>query len=161
MDIEQERKAFEEWWNSEPTRSEVPPLLMNMWHPAKIAALDGWQARAALTHLTKSKCHVCQQPTDMACSDCKIDLGATVYVCGKSACTMVHDCRCPHELIGQIEKLNEQIGGRNPTQSDREWAKDFIQSVVRGGGMYRDEANQGDAVANQAIERLMRWKRGQ
>lgn len=41
------------------------------------------------------KCHVCKEPTEMCCSDCAIDLGASVYVCGKRECREHHDTHCP------------------------------------------------------------------
>jgi hypothetical protein len=42
----------------------------------------------------KKVCHVCGEQTLMACSDCRINLGATVYVCGKRKCREAHDRVC-------------------------------------------------------------------
>lgn len=38
----------------------------------------------------KKKCHVCKIQTLFACSDCQINLSATVYICGKAACRNSH-----------------------------------------------------------------------
>lgn len=45
----------------------------------------------------KKLCHVCGARTLMACSDCRINLGATVHVCGKRSCREAHDRLCSGE----------------------------------------------------------------
>ena len=46
----------------------------------------------------KRRCSVCDESTTTACSDCAIDLTATVYVCSKRECQDEHARKCPHEL---------------------------------------------------------------
>lgn len=42
----------------------------------------------------KKVCHICGEQTLLACSDCQINLAATVYVCGKVDCRREHERRC-------------------------------------------------------------------
>lgn len=42
----------------------------------------------------KKKCHVCGQQTLLACSECRINFDATVYVCKKSKCRDEHEMKC-------------------------------------------------------------------
>lgn len=39
-------------------------------------------------------CSVCGDPTDMGCSDCRINYRTTVYVCGKRECRAHHESKC-------------------------------------------------------------------
>jgi hypothetical protein len=57
----------------------------------------------------KRLCHVCGNTTQMACSDCRIDLGVTIYVCAKTACRDTHETKCAHSLKQQLtECLRER-----------------------------------------------------
>ena len=56
-----------------------------------------------------AKCHVCDSATEFACSDCRINLHATVNVCEKPACRDEHEkfyCAGPnpHEAAVRREK---------------------------------------------------------
>jgi hypothetical protein len=51
-------------------------------------------------------CHVCGQQTLLACSDCRIDLAATVRVCNKQECRDAHDKVCPAVLKAAIAAWN-------------------------------------------------------
>jgi hypothetical protein len=42
----------------------------------------------------KKVCHVCGEQTLLACSDCQINFGATVYVCSKPSCRDEHERKC-------------------------------------------------------------------
>jgi hypothetical protein len=60
----------------------------------------------------KKRCHVCGDQTLLACSDCQINLAATVYVCGKRECRMRHDelcsgTRAPLAGMGALRPGNE------------------------------------------------------
>lgn len=50
----------------------------------------------------KKKCHICGKQTLYACSDCQIDLGATVYVCSSSDCRDAHEKKCPERLREEL-----------------------------------------------------------
>lgn len=39
-------------------------------------------------------CHVCGDATNLCCSDCAINFGASVYVCSKSSCRDEHEIKC-------------------------------------------------------------------
>lgn len=54
-------------------------------------------------------CHVCGAQTLWACSDCRIDLGATVYVCQKLVCQMTHAEKCPAETRATIRNHEAAI----------------------------------------------------
>lgn len=51
-----------------------------------------------IAELRVHKCSRCHEPTDLACSDCAIDLGTKVFVCGKKECRDRHDEKCPYRL---------------------------------------------------------------
>ena len=53
----------------------------------------------------KRRCHVCDQPTTLACSDCAIDLRAVIYVCNKTQCRDEHEKKCAHSLQSQLDAL--------------------------------------------------------
>lgn len=53
----------------------------------------------------KRRCHVCDQPTTLACSDCAIDLRAVIYVCNKAQCRDEHEKKCAHSLQSQLDAL--------------------------------------------------------
>lgn len=54
--------------------------------------LEGWLARSSLQVVPK--CHVCRHPTKTACSDCRLNFGAIVYVCANTACRDYHESKC-------------------------------------------------------------------
>ena len=73
----------------------------------------------------KRRCHVCDQPTTLACSDCAIDLRAVIYVCNKAQCRDEHEKKCAHSLQSQLDaltwtpitpenvpKVGDEVGGR-------------------------------------------------
>jgi hypothetical protein len=39
-------------------------------------------------------CHVCKEQTLLACSDCRLNFGAIVYVCRKPSCRDEHERKC-------------------------------------------------------------------
>ena len=63
----------------------------------------GWEDRAdiasALALVRREDrnmaCHICNKATELCCSDCRIDLGARVYVCSDTSCRDRHDAVCP------------------------------------------------------------------
>lgn len=61
------------------------------------------------------RCHICKIPTQSACSDCRIDLAATVFVCGKKACID------EHERLYCSAKLRERLTLEKPAEPERFW----------------------------------------
>ncbi len=62
--------------------------------------------RAQLAAATEQhKCSVCGKPTDMACSDCRIDLQTTVFVCAETPCLDEHEKTCPSCLRAELAKV--------------------------------------------------------
>lgn len=57
----------------------------------------------------KRRCSICDVETTTACSDCAIDLRATVYVCSKATCRKAHDAKCPHELAERVIALERAL----------------------------------------------------
>jgi hypothetical protein len=39
-------------------------------------------------------CHVCGTQTLMACSDCRLNFGAVIYVCTNTVCRAEHERKC-------------------------------------------------------------------
>lgn len=59
----------------------------------------------------KKVCHVCGDQTLFACSDCQINLKATVYVCGKIACRTTHDEVCSATAAAfTMKQIEHQVG---------------------------------------------------
>ena len=58
---------------------------------------------------SKHKCHVCGTQTNLACSDCAIDLGVTVYVCSKTECRDQHERKCGHALRAELEQARQDL----------------------------------------------------
>lgn len=50
----------------------------------------------------KKLCHVCKQPTLLACSDCRIDFATTIYVCGNSECRDRHERKCYARVMERL-----------------------------------------------------------
>lgn len=68
-------------------------------------------------------CHICGDQTLLACSDCRINLAATVYVCQRSSCRDEHERVCGEWLRNALAEsvklqshyaslLNQYDGGR-------------------------------------------------
>jgi hypothetical protein len=54
----------------------------------------------------KKVCHVCGEQTLWACSDCRINLGTTVYVCQKAKCRDEHEKKCGERLDERVKYLD-------------------------------------------------------
>lgn len=66
----------------------------------------------------KRRCRVCDAETELACSDCAIDLGATVYVCKKKTCRDYHEKKCGQSLRAQVADLQAKLEEKDVTRSD-------------------------------------------
>ena len=56
-------------------------------------------------------CHICEDKTDLACSDCRITFGASVYVCSKPFCRNEHErgyC-CKPSQRRQVEASSPKV----------------------------------------------------
>lgn len=53
----------------------------------------------------KKTCHICGQQTLMACSDCRIDFGISIYVCNKPECQKKHESKCPNSFLAERDEL--------------------------------------------------------
>lgn len=56
------------------------------------------------------QCHICNEPTNLCCSDCAITLGAHVYVCNKQLCSDEHEHCCPQKLLTAMREARRLIG---------------------------------------------------
>ena len=65
------------------------------------------QQLAAMTQ--ERVCAVCKHATDLACSDCQIDLATTVYVCATTACRTQHERTCPGALLRERTAIQQAI----------------------------------------------------
>jgi hypothetical protein len=67
----------------------------------------------------RKKCHVCDAVTDLACSDCRINFGVTIYVCSKRECRNAHEVKCygdgsnaaKAEKVEESSDMRTLIGG--------------------------------------------------
>lgn len=53
-------------------------------------------------------CSICKGKTDLACADCRMDLGVTLYVCAIPNCRDEHEKVCPHNLKAELATLREE-----------------------------------------------------
>lgn len=63
--------------------------------------------------LAEHICTVCKGDNDerLACSDCRIDLQTTVYVCESTTCRDEHEQVCPAKLMERIQDLRYKLYG--------------------------------------------------
>jgi hypothetical protein len=107
----------------------------------------------------KRLCHVCHEMTTLACSDCAIDLGVTVYVCKRKECRDYHESKCGHSLKARIEALqgeNEQwktwgiieIAVRNQSVSEymQHWEERATKAEAKLSQIEADHAEQIKAL---------------
>lgn len=66
------------------------------------------------------QCEGCGELTDMACSDCQIDLGATVLVCEKSSCRDRHELHIhgPRNKR-KLEQDGREAAGQGDTRAEQ------------------------------------------
>lgn len=90
----------------------------------------------------KRRCSVCDQQTTLACSDCAIDLRATVYVCTRNECRAAHESKCPHMLLQALTTCRAdererclQAVRKLETQRNSKliWRKDAEQAILALG----------------------------
>lgn len=58
---------------------------------------------------SRKVCHVCGDSTELCCSDCKIDFGASVYVCHKPECRDKHEEKCSARVRDRLAKLTAPV----------------------------------------------------
>lgn len=58
---------------------------------------------------SKQLCHVCGDQTQFACSDCRIDLGSSVYICSKKECRDAHESKCSYVLSERIAQSEASL----------------------------------------------------
>ena len=76
----------------------------------------------------KRRCHVCDQPTTLACSDCAIDLRAVIYVCNKAQCRDEHEKKCAHSLQSHLDAKWISVEERLPEATQGQVEGPFIIS---------------------------------
>jgi hypothetical protein len=67
----------------------------------------------------RGSCHICKEPTEQTCTDCKINLDATVYICQKVACMDEHEkyyCSGPNRQIRSVAEGVVEAFAMVPTQ---------------------------------------------
>ena len=52
-------------------------------------------------------CSICSAKTNLACSNCRMDLNTTVYVCHAPKCRDAHEENCPYYLQADLRAENE------------------------------------------------------
>lgn len=78
----------------------------------------------------KKRCHVCDEPTLFACSDCQIDFHATVYVCAKRSCRDEHERKCSARLRALL--ASPLHAGANLKESDETKVSGLLGDAGRG-----------------------------
>lgn len=59
-------------------------------------------------------CHVCGAQTLIACSDCRMNFGAVVYVCPTTPCRDAHESKCFGDgSESRWKSYIERYGGEN------------------------------------------------
>ena len=77
-------------------------------------------------------CSVCKSVTDEACSDCRIDLSTTVYVCHARQCRNEHEKKCPgmlqQERAAIQQVIKKEFAKKEYTDEDREH-NDVLENI--------------------------------
>ena len=103
------------------------------------AIIDAARARST----KRTVCSVCGQPTNLACSDCRIDFQTTIYVC--PSCIDRHEEKCSASVRARAKKAeaerdaaNERIGEwvnrcefREAERDDARASADALVGVLR------------------------------
>ncbi len=63
----------------------------------------------------KKVCHICGAQTLWACSDCAIDLSATIHVCPSKDCRNAHEEKCPARLRSRLFGISSVSGYSHST----------------------------------------------
>lgn len=77
----------------------------------------------------KKFCHVCEQQTLYACSDCRIDFGVSIYVCAKSSCRAKHEAMCSSVLRASL-KPEAPEGAKVTWRVESDWVLDGNTDTV-------------------------------
>lgn len=104
-------------------------------------------------------CHVCENQTLYACSDCRIDFGVTIYVCPK--CQGQHEQKCSARLreqmgyrqaetVESIKSLCNQIASLKIGRRLLRDALEEIKTTLNHRGSYGPEDEAWD-IAHNAI----------
>lgn len=64
-------------------------------------------------------CHVCGKQTLIACSDCRLNFGAVVYVCPTTACRDAHESKCFGDGSGWKSDLDRWEAYKKASQANR------------------------------------------
>ena len=97
MTAEDFRKQFRHWQNE-----------TGGWFPYVYDLMNAYAAHREASG-GERQCHVCKKPTQFACSDCRIDFGVSIPVCGNRLCQDEHAYKCPHELRAELEKVKSEL----------------------------------------------------
>jgi len=78
-----------------PTVLEQATQVSEAWRK-KLARKRGYVPERSCCSVCDRKkvCHVCGAQTLLACSDCRLNFGAVVYVCSDPACRDAHERKC-------------------------------------------------------------------
>lgn len=81
--------------------------------PDKYAAIISYAFAPLVEELDRLKakrvCTICGSSTDMACSDCRIDLATKVFVCANSGCRDEHEKKCPSKVQSRLDKVLDAV----------------------------------------------------
>lgn len=100
------------------------PIRRQLWAANHIGYLAGREDFLQALRV----CSICGTATEMACSDCQIDLQTTVYICGKQECRDAHDQKCLQSYKQTLREFpgdEEEQRIRSFSKSLQEYSREF------------------------------------
>ena len=103
----------------------------------------------------KKVCHVCGTQTLYACSDCQINLNATVYVCGKNECRDTHEQNLCSARTSP--KMLEPINARELLSLSAEYGErsKFLEAILERFGTGKMGINK--AELDVELYQALKW----
>lgn len=117
------------------------------------------EAKAALANMTDAKkaCHVCGDQTLWSCSDCQINLSATIYVCSKRECREHHDWVCSVRAErAEAELAEAKVALKNAVAVSVQGATYHDLQEARASAVAR--AEHAEAHYSDAVKDLREWR---
>ena len=102
--------------------------------------------------MSEAECHVCGDQTFLACSDCRINFTATVWVCKKSSCRDEHEKLCAGDghkvliprpkyeaLMAGMLAIQRYLAGATSCNGGAEIMFDQVYNQARAAGIQIEE----------------------
>src|SRR5271157_1585780 len=91
--------ANEEGWSSRVQAERIYAIALGKSKEKIKKPWEHFGIKGIKVEPTKGNCVVCDNITEWACSDCRIDTQTTVWVCNRTKCRDEHEKVCTHQSV--------------------------------------------------------------